>query len=299
MTLMSGADGGAPDGGNADNGAAPDNAGQQGTEQGAAQGGQSESWLDGFTNEISVDGDDGTTSQIPMNQHPALSKYGSAEEAMLGLIHAQNMIGKKAQGIAPLGENPTDEERAAYFAALGRPETAEAYELNLPEGMDPKAGMLPQMSEAMHGLGLNNEQASGVMNFLLEANNKGNELAAQQYKERVTADAAALEKEWGSSYGQNLALGERALSTIATPEEIDALLQQGALDDPLVARLLYKTAAALGEDTLIENKGGNGGGAPSRSELEAMLQDPRYANPDKRDPAFVKRVEDGFKALGN
>ena len=31
--------------------------------------------------------------------------------------------------------------------------------------------------------------------------------------------------------------------------------------------------------------------------LKSMMQDPRYHNPTKQDPAFVKQVEDGFKKL--
>lgn len=32
-------------------------------------------------------------------------------------------------------------------------------------------------------------------------------------------------------------------------------------------------------------------------ELRSMMQDPRYWNPSKRDPAFVKKIEDGFSKL--
>ena len=35
----------------------------------------------------------------------------------------------------------------------------------------------------------------------------------------------------------------------------------------------------------------------TRSQLENMLRDPRYADPDKRDCRFVKRVSEGFKKL--
>lgn len=35
----------------------------------------------------------------------------------------------------------------------------------------------------------------------------------------------------------------------------------------------------------------------NRAELESMMADPRYHDVNKRDPAFVKRVEDGFRKL--
>ncbi len=38
-------------------------------------------------------------------------------------------------------------------------------------------------------------------------------------------------------------------------------------------------------------------GQIDENSLKAMMQDPRYHNPTKQDPAFIKQVEDGFKKL--
>ena len=38
-------------------------------------------------------------------------------------------------------------------------------------------------------------------------------------------------------------------------------------------------------------------GQIDENSLKAMMQDPRYHNPTRQDPAFIKQVEDGFKKL--
>ena len=38
-------------------------------------------------------------------------------------------------------------------------------------------------------------------------------------------------------------------------------------------------------------------GKITEADLRSKMQDPRYWNPSKRDPAFVKEIEDGFSKL--
>ena len=37
--------------------------------------------------------------------------------------------------------------------------------------------------------------------------------------------------------------------------------------------------------------------ALDENELRTMMQDPRYWNPTKRDPAYVRKVEEGFSKV--
>ena len=35
----------------------------------------------------------------------------------------------------------------------------------------------------------------------------------------------------------------------------------------------------------------------TQADLDSMIADPRYHDPNKRDPAFIKKVEEGFARL--
>ncbi|MDO9633184.1 MAG: hypothetical protein Q7I92_14895, partial [Humidesulfovibrio sp.] len=81
--------------------------------------------------------DTGRETQIPLRQHPALAKYGSAAEALKALVHAQRLLGRKtepegsllSQGFAPAAS-------ASAMGMEGRPESPEDYQLpdiELPE----------------------------------------------------------------------------------------------------------------------------------------------------------------------
>jgi len=43
--------------------------------------------------------------------------------------------------------------------------------------------------------------------------------------------------------------------------------------------------------------GGDGGYVPTLDSLQTKMKDPRYHDPFKRDPAFVREIEEGFKKL--
>jgi hypothetical protein len=56
----------------------------------------------------------------------------------------------------------------------------------------------------------------------------------------------------------------------------------------------------FGENRDTDEDGGSGGGGDEKltpEKLKAMQGDPRYWDPSRRDAAFVKQVDDGFKEL--
>ena len=203
---------------------------------------------------------------------------------------------KEPKGAIAPAEDAEPEAWDTYFNALGRPETAEGYGLEapaeLPEGMTYNADRTKALSDVAHKLGLNKAQLSGLhgaYNDMAKAEFEANTAANTKFLEESTA---TIKKEWGADFEANLKAGDTAIDRIFGNEFNKFLQDTGLGNHPAVIRGMFKASQAIGEHAL---KAGDGGGQPpstfTMEQLISMKMDPRYSDPGKRDPHYIKQVE--------
>lgn len=114
------------------------------------------------------------------------------------------------------GKDATPEDWAAFYAAIGRPETPEAYELPVPEGDD--GSFAKEIAPILHKHGLTADQAKGLAtdwNSMVAKMQSDAEAAqaaqAQALHVQNTAEAQALQTEWGQQHAANMELAKRAV----------------------------------------------------------------------------------------
>jgi len=171
----------------------------------------------------------------------------------------------KAEGttIARPGENATEEERTAFndalYKELGRPETADLYDIKKPDGL-PES--LPFDEEALkffkgefHKLGLSKSQAEGIYKTYMDS------LVAGVTKEGEAREAAktealnALKAEHGDNYPAAITLMDRAVEKFGGPEFKKYMDDSGLGNNPALIKTFINIGKAMSEDTL---KGGDG-----------------------------------------
>ena len=131
-----------------------------------------------------------------------------------GYVETKKMVGGSLK--VPK-EDATPEEQAAFYTALGRPETPDKYETKVPE-FPPDAGVPPldqvafkEFLSVSHGAGLTAKQVQAVMDwyggYTLANVDKFTEFTAQSRK----VAEVALKKEWGAAYPRNVQLARQAV----------------------------------------------------------------------------------------
>lgn len=170
-------------------------------------------------------------------------------------IHAQKLVG--ADKVPIPKDGASDEEWAAFYARLGRPEAPEKYEFGALEGAPEGFSMDPEFEKAFraeaHKLGLNKKQAAAMWGSLQVR-------AAAQYKSmvegsssRLAQEGEALKKEWGQAYPEKLKLAQKAVDAIekAGVKGLNVWLKKsGAGSEPIVMRLFALIGEEAGEDKL-------------------------------------------------
>jgi len=136
----------------------------------------------------------------------------------------ETLKGQVANSIPKLAENATEEQKAAFRAAIGVPDKADDYEVELIEGMD--NSLAPWFKNTALKLGMPKEMAKGLS---AEWNGMLQEFLRTQDEARATAHNAAIEKlknDWGDNANANAETIKIACQTIIKDvPTYDALLK--------------------------------------------------------------------------
>jgi len=187
--------------------------------------------------------------------------WSGAEQMLDSYRNLEKSMGAPADQIVHLPKDAEDAEGwNNVYTRLGRPETADGYKLSetpVPEGAMDLTGDLKQWA---HEAGLSQAQTARLHE---RYNGRLSELVQEQHQkgaEVAQAEEAALKKEWGSAWDENIAAATRFRQRFGIDgETIDKL--EGALGLKGVLELTAKIGRGLGEHAMptgSEEDSGNG-----------------------------------------
>lgn len=206
-----------------------DNAGDAGKGENASDNGKSgevqhPAWMSQLTDDIKGDAD----------KAGKLSKFEKLSDLANAYFEAEGKLGST---LVKPGENSTDEERKAFYKALGVPDAADKYSI---EGEDAK-----MFREMAYKNNLTDEQAKAIYGTLKELGE--NALAQQKiaYEQQAKETQNALIAEYGKDYSKKIEMLKRGIANYGG-EAVGAKLQAaGLLADKDVVKLFIQ----LGEES--------------------------------------------------
>lgn len=241
-----------------------------------------------------------------------LGKYADQNAALKALVDAQKLLGKRAEGLVPPGEDAKPEEVEAFNAKLrelrGVPDAPDKYEVVVPEGapegyaLDP--GLVSYFQGIAHEAGMAPAEFTSMANAFMAREIESITAMRQQAVEGQKKAEAELVKQWqteGLAPKEGFTRAHKAAQMLGLVGKDFDLLGSLGNNTKLIAQL-EKVYPTLSESGLK-------GGATSDSEPaltpkealargRAMMRDPRYADPARRDPVYVQEVEAHFAKHG-
>jgi hypothetical protein len=247
-------------------------------------GGEGQTWQDQFLAGEEFAELRGNESLKTIPDVPTLAK---------AMVDTKALVGRK--GVILPKEDAPPEEWDQFYAALGRPETPEAYDIK-PEGLPDDFPYLPELETAYrklaHEAGLTPAAAKkiydGYNKFMLENYQQGQQVLKSQVEEME----AGLQKEWGGKYGDNLALARKAMGRVAPPGSPElAALDKAIGESPVLVKFFYNLGKSMSEGEFIA------GGGTQTTALETrrqeLMRNPAYL--DGKHPEHKTIVEEVIK----
>lgn len=186
----------------------------------------------------------------------------------------------------PLKENATDEEKAAhakatreFYTKIGVPESADKYDIKLPEGFKPtadiEAGLNTIKAFGVEG-GLTNAQVNGLAAKLIEWQGESDKAFEEQAKAAAQKNIEALKQQWGADYDTNLKLAN-ATGSQFMGEAFNDFMQTPLADGtalgahPVMAQFLATIGREFKGDPLFTAiSGGTANLATVQSQIDAI-----------------------------
>jgi hypothetical protein len=219
-------------------------------------------------------------------------KFASPGEVVKSYAALERRLGRS---VVKPGPEAGPEEIARYRRQLGVPESAEDYDLRLPDDLpealreDPAGEALRRdFLQAMHAAGASGEVVQSALDWYYAS--AAESLAAQERAaaERGAEAEAELRREWGGDHERNVALARRAAQSFgdeAFAEFLEAETAAGVRlgDHPAFLRAFAAVGRAMDEDQPLSGAGESAGsGLQARIDALHALQDSdprRYASP--------------------
>ena len=231
-----------------------------------------------------------------LRNDPNISKFTELEALAKSYVNATRMIGQDK--VAVPNNNSTEDQWNEVYDKLGRPESAEKYQLDVKSDIVPlDEGAIKQFAENAHQLGLNNKQAQGILEFYKNSM----EGSAQQSKiDNETAQANAeqeLRKEWGSNYENNIKKAGSIAKANMNPEDLDMELKDGTRlgDHPAIIKGFANIANLMSEDKLVSTESENvSQGTDYEAEISKIVNDRDGPYWNKAHPDHDKVVQQVF-----
>ncbi|NYT42317.1 hypothetical protein HZY97_16210 [Sphingomonas sp. R-74633] len=192
------------------------------------------------------------------------------------------------KGIEIPGDDATDEAKAAYRAAIGVPDSAEGYAVNIPEGWEADMAILGPLSQDAHEIGA----PKAVFDALAEKMISRFVVAHNALVTQHDSERAAVEAGWGGQKAHNLELYRRGMVafgfTAEEAEKMQVALGEGGTRKMMEAGL--KLGQLSNEDGFIPGSRRDFGITPdaARIKLAEREKDREWvARLQAKDPATV------------
>jgi len=201
------------------------------------------------------------------------------------LLKSYLQLEKKLGAMVPLPTDGDPESRQKLQRVLGRPDSPDEYDIDAPHEL---LSSDPEINVKLHDAGLTSEQAQLVYDLaaehMLPIIEKVNVEANQAQELSQLTEHFGGEQAWQAIAPQIKSWAEANLN-----EEVYGAL--GSSCDGIVAihQMMQSREPSLISETAVPSDG------LDKDMLTQMMRDPKYWR--DHDPAFIKRVTEGYKQL--
>lgn len=173
-----------------------------------------------------------------------LGKFGKISDLATKYLELEGKLGNT---LVKPGDDASDEEKEAFYKALGKPESADKYTI---EGENAEL-----FRNLAYKNNLTDDQAKAVYAAVKELGENAIAQMQANYQQQAKATQEALQSEYGKDYTKKIEMLKRGVNTYGGKEVAEKLQQAGLLADKDIVKMFI----LLGEQSAEA-------GAPNKSE---------------------------------
>lgn len=208
-------------------------------------------------------------------------------------VNAQKQVG--SDKIVVPGKFSTPEDWEQIYTKLGRPESADQYDVVVPDGGNKE--FASTFKEKSHQLGLLPEQVKGLFEWYNKTSDTASTELTEQTTTRITQEGTTLKQSWGNAADKNLTIAKTAVVEMQkSVPGLEKLIEQVGTE-PAFIDLMFQFGKNFMEDEIGNNEAVNQfatmGVDNAKERLSEIQINPAYY--DKKHPQHKQIVQEAFK----
>ena len=203
----------------------------------------------------------------------------------------EKLKGAPADRLIKLPENISDNEAMKdVYSRLGKPVSAEEYELIVPEGGN--EDFAKWAKNTFHEINLTRAQAKAFSDkwneYVASRTAEMDRVEAEQYEQKTNQEDLQLKQEWGLAYDKNLGVARQGATKFGVDAaKIDQLEKAWGYKETM--KFLHAVGSGTGEHSYVAGEGAGGKGPITPEQAKYELSEL------KKDKEFQKRWVSGDK----
>lgn len=204
-------------------------------------------------------------------------KYKSVDDLVSGYKNLEQQLGKRQSGVQLPNENSTPDEVNNFWKQLGKPEAADKYEINLPEGIDGDEGLINSFKEFAYENNIPSSLAQKLVDYQASLNAKAYEASIEQWNKKIEKTRQELKNEYGAGFERHCSNAYKALVQFAGEQQAKQMLDTYGNDASFI-KMMVNVASAIGEDKvgMPTSQTGLMNVDTAKREREAILKDKNH-----------------------
>lgn len=222
-----------------------------------------------------------------LRNEPCLDNVKNFATLTKSYVNSQKMIGKNK--IALPGDNASKEEMDAFYTALGRPESAEAYKhdgVELPEGITLDEAAVKEFREFAFQNGISQAVFAKALAFDVQRAQQAQAAAVAAHNKEYDETLAKLQSQYGSNLPARMAQVDKALTTFGIK---DVFLERGLTNNYQIFEALANIGASISESKLKAGDVPQAFTSPQQ-QIDEIYADPNGAIYNSDHPGHEKAV---------
>jgi hypothetical protein len=228
-----------------------------------------------------------------LQMEPSLKNFDSLDKLAKSYVHLVKHMGVDADQIMRFPKEGDTSGYDSIYQRLGKPESAQNYELPESDGID-------QYKEIAHQLNLTQDQASAVWDLYQQTIQNQAEQEQQSWQQTQAEYHQELQREFGKNAAQEFEFAKRAFTQFSDQEASELMDSTGLGNHPSIVKLFARIGRVLSEDGMLGPKDGVQGGL-SLAQAEQLIsqkqsdKDFMAAYTNKYHPQHAEAVEEMTK----
>lgn len=170
-------------------------------------------------------------------KHIEAKQYANPAELALANYNLTRMQTGDPTVLAMPAADAPKEQWDAFYTKMGRPESADKYELNFGEGVNTDDNMVKFGKDLFFEMGLDGKRAQAAVDKWNTFVAEQNAAAIEQDRQNNDAELAALTARWGAELDANKAAGKRVVDALGLSADFIGRLENNIGSAPVVELL--------------------------------------------------------------